>query len=296
MKKYKRIYVEITNVCNLNCSFCPETKRPAAFMTLDDFRSILKQIMPFTDYIYFHVKGEPLLHPQLGQFLDLCNEYGLEANITTNGTRISEASENLLTKPALRQINFSLHSFDSNEAGTGKDRYLSRIFSAVEQIQKTSKTIVSLRLWNLGQRDTRYETSNHDILNKIEAAFNLPYNIKEGINPAKGIKIAERVYLSQDSEFEWPTLDQNTSLQAEASVKGFCHALKSQIAILVDGTVVPCCLDGNGIMQLGNIHTRSFSDIIAGERAEKIRQGFARKVVVEALCRRCTYRKRFDRP
>lgn len=264
-------------------------------MTLDDFRSILKQIHPFTDYVYFHVKGEPLLHPQLGQFLDLCNEYGLAVNITTNGTRISETSENLLMKPALRQINFSLHSFDCNEAGASKDQYLSRIFSTVEQIQKTSKTIVSLRLWNLGQRNPRDETNNRDILNKIEAAFNLSYPIKESNNPAKGIKIAERVYLSQDSEFEWPTLDQNMRLQTEAPVKGFCYALKTQIAILVDGTVVPCCLDGNGIMKLGNIHATNFSDIISGQRAEKIHQGFARKVVVEELCRSCTYRRRFDK-
>ena len=291
MKRFKKVYVEITNVCNLRCSFCSEMKRAPEFMKVETFRSILDQITPFTDYIYLHVKGEPLLHPELDSFLDLAYEKGLKVNITTNGTLIDKQASMLMSKPTLRQINFSLHSFGEDGQSESEDEYFGSIFSFIQRSLKQSETIMSLRLWNHDQSDvtTSESNKNREVLTRIERAFKLPYKIDEKINTAQGVKIADKVYLSLESEFEWPSLDQK-----EGFGKGFCYALKSHAAILVDGTVVPCCLDADGIMNLGNVLITPFSEIIEGDRAEGIFKGFQRREVVEPLCRSCTYRKRFN--
>lgn len=289
MKKLKKIYIEITNVCNLACNFCPQTKRQSEFMKMETFNKILEQIKPHTDYIYFHVKGEPLLHPQIDEFLNLSYEKGFKVNITTNGTLINKVKYKLINKPALRLVNFSLHSFDGNEGGTNKEEYISNIISFVKE--DIDNTLVSLRLWNLEEDNIRNlkRQKNRCILEIIEQKFNLSYKIEEKIEPGRGIKISDRVYLNQDFEFEWPDLKKD-----EDKSKGFCYGIRNQVAILVDGTVVPCCLDGEGVIKLGNIHETHFNEIIQGQRANGIVNGFSNGEVVEELCRKCGYRKRFN--
>lgn len=291
MKKLKKIYIEITNQCNLACVFCPKTKRKPEFMTVDTFQKIVEQIRPFTDYIYFHVKGEPLLHKEISTFLDISYEKGLQVNITTNGTRIQEVQDQIMHKPALRQMNFSLHSFDGNQGITDKDQYIDHILFFVKKAIKYTDMIISLRLWNLEKDNGVHNErkANRDILQRIEEEFDLPYQIQEKMIPGRGIKISDRVYLNQDYEFQWPDLQIK-----EESKTGFCYGLRHQAAILVDGTVVPCCLDGEGIIRLGNIYETPFSEIIEGKRARNLYEGFSRREAVEELCRKCGYRKRFD--
>lgn len=292
MKKYKKVYVEITNVCNLKCDFCPETKRKAEFMSEETFIEILKQIKPFTDYLYLHVKGEPLLHPSLGRFLDVSNEQGFKVNITTNGTLIGKVAEILLEKPAVRQMNFSLHSFDGNQIELSKDKYIDDILTFASRAMVESKMMISLRLWNLDEalltEDQRKR--NIDIIRRIEEKFKLPYQIQGNLSEGKALKIGERVYLNQDYEFKWPDLREEEDFS-----KGSCFGLRHQIGILVNGTVVPCCLDGEGIINLGNIHESDFANIINGKRAETIKVGFCNQRIVEELCRKCGYRKRFNK-
>lgn len=290
MKKYKKFYIEITNVCNLACRFCPQTIRQPEFMKLETFSKILEQIKPYTDYIYFHVKGEPLLHPEIDKFLDLCYEKGFKVNVTTNGTLINEAKDKILMKPALRQINFSLHSFDGNEGLHNKDEYINSILSFVKEVIDKTNVLISLRLWNLDKdNETNLQRKrNRQLLEIIEKTFNLDYKIEEKVIPSRGIKIADRVYLNQDIEFKWPDLK-----EPEDEGRGFCYGLRNQAAILVDGTVVPCCLDGEGIINLGNINKTHFSEIIESDRAKNIINGFSRREAVEELCRKCGYRKKF---
>ncbi|MGZ9587361.1 radical SAM/SPASM domain-containing protein [Paenibacillus marinisediminis] len=289
MKTFKKVYIEITSVCNLACSFCPPTHRQNSFIKLDDFNRVLDQIKPHTNHIYLHVKGEPLLHPKLDQLLDAAHDKGFKVNITTNGTLINKAKHRILGKPALRQMNFSLHSFDGHEGSTDRDKYLTDILTFVREAAEHN-VIFSFRLWNLTQDNaTNLERSrNRETLSILEKEFNLDYKIEEKVEPGSGIKIADRIYINQDHEFEWP------SLQApEDDGKGFCHALRSQAAVLVDGTVVPCCLDGEGVINLGNINNTSFSEIVESERANNLFYGFSRREAVEELCRKCGYRKRF---
>ncbi|WP_334072787.1 MULTISPECIES: radical SAM/SPASM domain-containing protein [Paenibacillus] len=290
MKKFKKFYIETTSVCNLACSFCPPTQRQAQFIKLEDFRKILDDIRPHTDYIYFHVKGEPLLHPKIDQLLDISHEKGFKVNITTNGTLLHKAAHKLLGKPALRQINFSLHSFDGHEGSTDREGYITSVLSFVREATAISDLIVSFRLWNLTQdNETNLQRSrNRATLEMIEREFGLDFHIEEKVTPGSGIRLAERVYLNQDHEFDWPSLS-----APEDDGRGFCHALRNQAGILVDGTVIPCCLDGEGVINLGNVHNTPFSEIIEGERANRLYDGFSQRIAVEELCRKCGYRKRF---
>ncbi len=295
MKKFKKFYIEITSVCNLACSFCPQTKRQSNFIKVDAFTKILDEIKPHTDYIYYHVKGEPLLHPKIDELLDLSHERGFKVNITTNGTLINKAKSKILLKPALRQMNFSLHSFDGHEeagyeGAVDKEEYLANILSFVREATEQTKVLVSFRLWNLEQDNTTnlQKNKNRRILEMLEQEFQLDYKIEEKFVRGKGLKLAEHVYLNQEHEFKWPDLK-----EAEDEGKGFCHALRNQAAILVDGTVVPCCLDGEGVINLGNINNTPFSEIVEGERANKLFDGFSRREVVEELCKKCGYRQRF---
>jgi len=235
------------------------------------------------------VKGEPLLHNKIDQLLDAAHAKGFKVNITTNGTLIKKNREKLLGKPALRQINFSLHSFDGHEGSENREKYLGDILEFVRDAAEHN-IIISYRLWNL-QKDQVTDLEkrrNRETLDILEQEYNLDFRIEEKVQPGKGVKITDRVYLNQDHEFQWP------SLQApEDEGKGFCHALRSQAAILVDGTVVPCCLDGEGVINLGNINNKSFSEIVESERANNLFDGFTRREAVEELCRKCGFRQKF---
>ena len=289
MKTFKKVYIEITSVCNLACSFCPPTERAKGLIKVEQFNKILDEIRPHTKYIYLHVKGEPLLHPRIDQLLDAAHAKGFKVNITTNGTLIKKNREKLLGKPALRQINFSLHSFDGHEGSENREKYLGDILDFVREA-KEFKTIISYRLWNL-QKEHATDIAarrNRETLDILEKEYNLDFKIEEKVQPGKGVKITKNVYLNQDHEFRWPSL-----LAPEDEGKGFCHALRSQAAILVDGTVVPCCLDGEGVINLGNVNDKSFTEIVEGERANNIVDGFSRREAVEELCRKCGFRQKF---
>lgn len=280
---FKRIYLEITNVCNQSCPFCPGTKRKKQFISADDFHLILEKLQGHTKHLYFHVLGEPLLHPKLGLFLDMAHELGFLVNLVTNGTLISKVGVDLKNKAALRQISFSLHGL----AHLGielTEKYLHDILRFIDS-NNSQDFYSSLRLW-AGEIEENIVVLNH--LNKYFALnLDLVKMIKE--NPDKGIKLKDKIFLNPAREFVWP----NLTGEVQAG-RAFCQGLRQQIAILVDGTVVPCCLDGEGIISLGNIFSESLAEICTKIRSQKIITGFSQGTAVEELCKRCGYRTRFS--
>jgi radical SAM protein with 4Fe4S-binding SPASM domain len=233
------------------------------------------------------VKGEPLLHKDLGDFLDICADHKLKVNITTNGTKISEVVGILKTKPALRQINFSVHSFGGT-SGEARLVYLNNLIQNAKKLRASTGVLISYRFWNLG--GSGRESENEDLLRILEHEYNLAYEIKLTSDNVRGIPIAEKVFVNQDYEFEWPHLDKE-----EDEGIGFCHGLRNQAAILVDGTVIPCCLDQEGDINLGNIKKTTFTEIIQSERAVNLYNGFSKRQAVEELCRKCGYRRKFSK-
>lgn len=291
MNRFKKIYIEISNICNLKCSFCPATQRKAQYMSVANFKHILEEIKPYSKYIYLHVKGEPLFYPHLDEILKAAKEENFFVNITTNGTLINNSSELLLGEFAPRQINFSLHSFDGDLDSIDNNNYLDNILFFVEKSLAKSQTYISLRLWNfdMNDRDSLQQRGNRDILNRIEDKFHLDYKISELLLPGKGLKIKDKLYINSDLKFKWPELSDD-----HFEEEGFCYGLRNQVAILVDGTVVPCCLDGEGITDLGNVFKESFKSIIESNRAKAIYDGFSNHRAVEELCIKCQFKEKFE--
>ncbi len=278
MKKLKKIYIEITNVCNMNCSFCPKTKRKPEFMTVNNFSNIISKIKPYTDFVYLHVMGEPLLHPNIGEILDVCQEYGIQANMTTNGTLIEEKGDIILNKKALRQINYSLHSFPANTVNFTNEEYLKRIFDFIDKTDIEGRIINCLRLWNM---ESSLFSENETTFRLLKEKFSLS-EIEIRQTDRNGIKLKDRVFLQQDKVFFWPDINRKPQF-----FKGKCFGLKSHMGILVDGTVIPCCLDSCGDINLGNIFECDFDNIINSERACKMKNGFSQNRRIEQLCTTC---------
>ncbi len=276
MKKYKKIYIEITNNCNLNCSFCSEVKRKRRFMTQDEFESILIKIKDYTDYIYLHVKGEPLLHPNIIEFLRLAEKYNLKVNLTTNGTLFSKMAKELSECRSLHKINFSLHSENN------LDNYCEEIFKNIELLKDK---IVIYRLWTL--KNNELDNKSQEIVNKIKEYYNLSQETVDKIYTSNNIKIKSTIYVDKDNEFSWPEVTTHKS-------NGYCYALKTQIGILVDGTVVPCCLDSNGVVNLGNIFKESLEEIINSEKYTSLQKSFQDRKPCEELCKSCTFKERLN--
>lgn len=290
MKKFKRVYIEITNICNLSCSFCPLNKRDKKFMDADKFEHILKEIKPYTEYIYLHLMGEPMMNPYLETILEKAYEYNIKVNITTNGTLLNKVQNIILSSKAVRQINISLHSFEANENANEKE-YFNDVINFIKKANKETNIICSMRLWNLDSYSTKGENKlNQDILEFIKESLNYPDDLKEQLEIKKRVKISDRVYLNSAEKFNWPTMEIETLGDI-----GFCHGLRDHFGILVDGTVVPCCLDGEGHINLGNIFMDRLENILESKRAKEIYEGFSARKRVEELCKRCGYSEMFNK-
>ena len=277
MKMLKKAYVEITNICNLSCSFCPGTKREARFMSAEEFRGIAAKLVGHTKFIYFHLMGEPLLHPELPGLLAIAHKLGFRVIITTNGTLLRQRADELLAAGALHRVNISLQSFEGSGGVGDLKSYLADCCAFARAASERGK-LCSLRLWNDGGENEL----NSDILALLHAHF--PGEWKQC---HRNIELAPGVFLEHGDKFDWPDL-----AAPEAEVR-FCYGLRDQIGVLCDGTVVPCCLDHDGSIPLGNLHSQSLEEILAAPRAKAIYEGFSRHTATEELCRRCGYASRF---
>lgn len=276
-KRFRKIYLEISNLCNLSCQFCPGTGRKPRALSVEEFTLLLPKLRPYTDYLYFHLMGEPLCHSQLETFLHLAGEAGFRVILTTNGTLLQRQQAILLNAPALHKVNISLHAFEANDLNIPFSDYLSQCFTFGKAAE--GKVLVVYRLWNQGGADSR----NQEILSALQQAFP-----QEWVVERRGTRLADRVYLEYGEKFDWP--DNNAP---EGGEDLFCYGLRDQLGVLCDGTVVPCCLDHDGDLALGNLFKQDLENILESPRATAILDGFRQRKAVEPLCRKCGYARRF---
>lgn len=274
----KKAFLEITNACNLSCSFCHGTKRQIHYMTTEEFNHATDELQGVAEYLYFHVMGEPLLHPRLEEFLSIAGEKGFQVILTTNGTLLQQKSDLLCSAPALKKVNISLHSFEANTGDGLLEQYLTDCFTFCREAAE-KEIICVMRLWNQGGA----ENLNPIILEQMHTFFD-PMENTEWKETYSGWKIRHKIFLEWGQYFDWPDL--------EGEYRGnthTCYALRDQIGILSDGTVVPCCLDAEGSIPLGNIHQKSVSEILAGPRAVAMKKALENRRITEPLCQRCGY-------
>lgn len=273
MKKFRKVYLEISNVCNLHCHFCPGTKRKPLVMDAENFTALTTKLRPWTDFLYFHLMGEPLCHPKLAQYLEIAGNLGFKVILTTNGTLLPRQQDMLLQAPGLHKVNISLHAFEANDLAVPFEEYLAGCFAYGQAA--AGKKLTVYRLWNQGGADT----CNEQILRTLEDYFPKPW-----ITESRGIRIGDKVYLEHGDKFDWPDLT-----APDSGEHCFCYGLRDQIGVLCDGTVVPCCLDHEGDIALGNLLTQELTEILDTPAARSIYDGFSQGKAVMPLCRRCGY-------
>ena len=276
-----KIYLEITNVCNLDCTFCHKTARAKKLMSAQEFDVLLGKIEGKARFLYFHLMGEPTLHPLLPRFIEAARAKGFLPAITTNGSLLSERGEALLASLPYK-ISISLHAPEANAAFAAEGYWETCVSFAKEAAARGC--IMALRLWNLGSG-----ADNSHILDFLHASF--PGEWRD-IRGGSSQRLAERIFLEWGERFDWP----DPALpECPPDTDLFCYGLRDQIGILVDGTVVPCCLDADANLALGNLFEAELDDILASPRAKAIYDGFTRRRACESLCRKCGYARRFSR-
>ena len=277
MKRFSKVYLEISNLCNLRCAFCPGTRRAPKALNEEEFSILIAKLRPWTDFLYFHLMGEPLCHPRLETFLNLAGDAGFRVILTTNGTLLAKQQQMLLSAPTLHKVNISLHAFEANDLSMPFEEYLAGCFSFGKAAEGSK--LVAYRLWNQGGADEM----NSRILDAMKQYFP-----EEWVVERRGTRIGRRVYLEYGDKFDWPDLS-----APDGGGKVFCYGLRDQIGVLCDGTVVPCCLDHEGDIALGSLFEQDLQEILESPRAKAIYQGFSDGKAAEELCRRCGYARRF---
>lgn len=260
--RFKKVYVEISNICNLNCPFCAKTNREKKSLDTSEFKIILNKIKPYTKYLYLHVLGEPLLHPNINEFIDISSK-DFYVNITSNGYLVN----NLKTKN-IRQINISLHSFDE-KYHKSLDEYLNDLYNF--SLNNNQDTYINYRLWT----NSKY---CDDIISFLEKRYNV--KITAGVSS----KLDKNIFLDFGNEFIWPT-----NAEREVDSNNTCYALTDHIAILSNGNVSACCLDAAGEISLGNIFSNSMEDIINGDLFKNMYEGFKNSKKIHPLCLKCNF-------
>ena len=276
-KKYSRVYVEITNICNRSCSFCPGTTRRKERMPLDRFKQIVGSLVGISDYLYLHVMGEPLTHPELFDMIAYATSLGFKCAITTNGTLIDERADGLIAS-GVYKVNLSLHSFE----GGSEEQHIAYVDSLCRFADRASfaGVLTVLRLWNRDYDGGLNDQTLRLIQSRLEGEWKWS---------SRGARIRHKLHLEYGDRFDWP--DMNATPVGDSL---FCYGLRDHFGILCDGSVIPCCLDREGAITLGNILDTPIRDILSSDRAENILRGFDQRCAVEELCKRCGYATRFN--
>ena len=261
----------------MSCSFCHGTSRERRVMSEGEFRHVLNELEGVTEYIYLHVMGEPLGHPSLDRFIFIAKERGFKVAITTNGTMLPRRAQMLLDRMPYK-VNISLHSFEKSDTGAMIE-YLRGCFDFADRAS-TAGILTILRLWNRGYDEGR----NLDILNLLKERF----ADCEWCEGKRGYRLRDKLHLEWGERFGWPDINGD-----DMGDGMFCYGMGDHFGILADGTVIPCCLDADGVIALGNLHKEPLAKIINSERACAIREGFKSRTAVEELCKRCPYARRF---
>lgn len=290
IKKFKKVHIEITNICNLKCTFCPPKILPNGIMSLEQFDSLNFQLKPYTKELAYHVVGDPLVLTNLNEYLNISLKYGLKVNITTTANNINEKHYETLLNSTIKQINFSINSYNANSHKKSLDEYLEPIINFVKFAQsRKHEYFINFRIWNLDEEKSAKEF-NTKVFDKINEAFNTEINIEEVYKQRpKNIRIDRKIFFNFDEYFNWPSLNNEI-----VSTKGFCYGLDSHFGILTNGDVIPCCLDQNAVVNLGNTNNTQIEDILKSKKVLDIQKGFKKNILVEELCQKCEYRTRFD--
>lgn len=286
---FQKIYLEISNICNLQCTFCPVVERDKAVMDEGPLREYLRKVKAHAERVCFHVMGEPLGHKEFPRFVEIAFEMGISLEITTNGTLLTAETQKALLNPAIVQVNFSVQSFFDNFPKSDPRTYVQKLVDFAQTARAVKPDMyVNFRLWNLDSTPLN-DDRNEQFLKTLEQEFEVEINRTVDPGFKKSKKLRDRIYVHFDSRFEWPD-----GKKEKRTLQGTCYGTRTHIAVHANGTVVPCCLDKEANITLGSLKDQSLEDILASSRYQNMKKGFENGKLVEEFCQRCNYIERFQ--
>ena len=286
---FYRVYVELTNTCGLACTFCPPKKHPSAIISLPFFEHLLEELSSYTKEIALHMGGDPLTLSNLSAYLDICEQKNIKVMLTTSGYYLNKHDLTTFMHPAIKQINLSLNSYNKNSMPLSFEAYMKPIIALCHlKHEKNNKALfINLRLWNMDESHSE-KAFNEMLFSFLEESFKITLDTQTIYDEKpRSVRLTEKILLHFDGYFEWPSLESNHYSQ------GACLGLRSHFGILSNGDVVPCCLDKDGLMVLGNVQHEPLKNILNSPRAQAIIQGFNNHQAVELVCQNCSYKDRF---
>jgi radical SAM protein with 4Fe4S-binding SPASM domain len=288
-KRFKKIYLEISNICNLQCHFCPEVTRPKQILSPENFEQLLLKVLPHTERVCLHLMGEPLSHPQFLEILEICTKHKAPIELTTNGTLLHKYSFEKLLNSSLVQINFSLHSYLDNFPSKNFKPYLMDVLQFSSQaLTDRPDLYINYRFWTQSLQETP-DSLNQQMREEIMQFFQIQVNERLHLQLGKSKRLVGRIYFHFDTQFKWPTLT-----APFIGTQGTCRALDLHVGVHTDGRVVACCLDKEGDNLLGNLFNQTLEEILLSSQALRLKEDFKNHELSSPLCQRCDYRTRFS--
>ena len=267
----KRVYLEITNSCNLNCPFCTNEKGNN-FLPIDEIKNYIDQIKPICNYIYLHILGEPLLHPNFEEILEYLDNKQMHLQLVTNGTLLYKYP-NILNHSCIRKLSISIHSINNININ---EQYFLTINKLIEN--NTDKKI-ELRFYDKNNLSNQL----NDYLNYLKNKYS--FELTSKIN---SYKIKENTYIYFEELFNWPQITDK-----DISNTGTCRGAIDMIAINCNSDVTICCLDPKAYNKIGNLKKNTLADILNSDLYLNYIKEFNSRIISSELCKKCSYRLRF---
>lgn len=280
------IDVEATNTCNFRCIFCPtgnrSMKRPSGFMREDIFRSIVDQCVDRCHGIRFIGWGEPLLHPQIMEFISYATENDILTHINTNASRLDMSKAEALVDAGLSSIKFSFQGIDRDSyKKMRKTDFFDGMIKAIERMNTAR-----------GHRKFPYIAASTSTTDETKEEIE---SFKEKLEPiVDSLSIGKTIFGFMDLTAARLTPQEKEMIEGLVEIEEKtlkhpdpCPEVYDKLTIQWDGTVRVCCNDHSGETNLGNVRTSALEDIWVHPVLTHYRERLANKEYSGPLCTTC---------
>ncbi|MEM1308274.1 MAG: radical SAM/SPASM domain-containing protein [Cyanobacteria bacterium P01_D01_bin.71] len=322
MTQLDRLHIEVTNVCNFKCEFCPDAimSRRRGHMKFEVLEGLLKAIAEdnLARIITFHLMGEPFIYPHIFAGIQGAVERSLKLHLTTNGSTFHLFPKHIeqLVQSRVPKVTISLqtpdpHTFQLRGAPPRlqSEAYFDGIVQYVQANLRSPDSPTRIHVKFLDTTPNPFLVP-HKPMSVVAGKANMMAELTawakrflEGIveddihwpsihrtirrfRPGQWqlIPLHPKLTLETFPLDSWGNVESDTVVPARW---GYCNGASQQAGVLYDGTVVPCCKDFEGQIPLGNVTEKPLKAILAGSPACQLRQDFNRLRIKNPICQRC---------
>lgn len=284
----RRIYLELTSLCNFKCSFCPypSLKKFRPDIDINLAKKILRDIknIPYR-IVYFHNIGEPLLYNNIGEIFSYCDRIGIKYGLTTNGFLL-EKNFDIINNSGMLQLNISYQStreelHAERKTGLSLIQYREMIISNIKKLKASGfKGEIRIKILTTG-RDSFFANrkfsnieSIEELIREIDEFNYLLQGVRMGksqksklldidINKHARIQLIPGIFVETFPFLSWGNYNQKVF----SAFFGRCNAIVEQLLITSDGNVLPCCYDVKSDLIIGNARDDSLKNILHSSNA-----------------------------